>query len=184
LHTSQLQRGFTILELIIAIALVAVLSALAVPNLRNAIQNNRLTAQANDFVVAFQLARSEAIKRGQPVSVCATDANDGGDEPVCGDDWSLGWMVIVDGAASEGTNAVTLVDRIRVWRPSNDGIGIAVPDDVEFFRYLPRGDIDTASGATFPVVITMDIDDCTGDQVRQIRIARVGSASVNRVECS
>ncbi len=186
LNKKSLNRntGFTLLELVITIALVAIVTALAAPNLRNAIQNNRLTAQSNDFAVAMQLARTEAIKRGRPVSICASDVAGGGDDPECGDNWSLGWMVFVDAEGSAGNTSVTVEERIRVWRPVNDDIEVDVPDSVEFFRYLPRGNLDDASGATFPFVINMDIPGCTGDQVRQIRIVRTGSSSVTRVACT
>jgi len=176
-------KGFTLLELIITIALVAIITALAAPNLRNAIQNNRLTAQSNDFTVAMQLARTEAIKRGRPVSICASDVAGGGATPACSDDWSLGWMVFLDAEASAGDTGVTVEERIRMWRPVNEDVRVDVPDSVEFFRYLPRGNLDDASGATFPFVITMDIDDCTGEQVRELRIVRTGSTSVTRVAC-
>lgn len=172
------------LELVITIALLAIVTALAAPSFRNAIQNNRVTAQSNDFVLAMQLARTEAVKRGRPVSVCASDVAGGGDEPVCGDDWSLGWMVFLDAEASAGDGGVTVEERIRVWRPVNENVEVDVPDSVEFLRYLPRGNIDVASGAAFPFVITMDIDGCTGDQAREIRMTRTGNASVTRVACT
>ncbi len=178
------QRGFTILELIITIALAAILTTIAIPSFRSALQNNRITAQTNDLLTAFQLARSEAVKRGRPVTLCASDVDAGGANPVCGDDWSVGWMVFVDAVGSTGSNAVTVVQRIRVWRPSSVEAQDNAPADLDFVRFLPRGDIDAGAGATFPAIMTLTIPDCTGDQARDIEIVRTGKASAERVACT
>ncbi|WP_082458222.1 GspH/FimT family pseudopilin [Methyloglobulus morosus] len=77
--------GFTLLELMITITIAAILVGIAVPNFMSVIQSNRLTTSANAFVTAMNLARSEAIKRGQIVVVREI-----------GSDWKNGWQVFVD----------------------------------------------------------------------------------------
>lgn len=66
-------KGFTLLELMATIAVVAVLAAIAVPNMRDFIRNGRLTSAANDLLRSFQVARTEAIKRQKTVVVCASN---------------------------------------------------------------------------------------------------------------
>jgi type IV fimbrial biogenesis protein FimT len=90
-------RGFTLMEMMITMALAGVLVAVAVPNLRMFIWNNRLSSGINDMLHSFQVARTEAIKRGQNVVVCgAVDANAA--NPTCsfGVGVSSGWIVFVD----------------------------------------------------------------------------------------
>src|SRR5882757_9276089 len=87
--------GFTFVELMVTLTVVAILAALAVPNMRPFIQNNRLTAASNDLLRSFQLARTEAIKRGQPnvnVVVCASDVPTA-TNPTCSYGAFKGWIV-------------------------------------------------------------------------------------------
>lgn len=59
--------GFTLIELMVTIAVAAILLAVAVPSFRHLIISNRLTTAANDVVTALTVARSEAIKRNADV---------------------------------------------------------------------------------------------------------------------
>jgi type IV fimbrial biogenesis protein FimT len=65
-------RGFTLMELMIVLTLAVLILAIGTPNFREFRQNGRLTAAANDFLAAVQLARTEAVKRQTSVSICAS----------------------------------------------------------------------------------------------------------------
>jgi type IV fimbrial biogenesis protein FimT len=67
--------GFTLVELIITVAVASVLLALAVPSFSQMIVSSRLTTQSNDMLAAINLARSEAIKRNASVTLCRAAAN-------------------------------------------------------------------------------------------------------------
>src|ERR1044072_8809018 len=62
--------GFTMIELMITVAVASVLMAVAVPSFNQMIASGRLTSQSNDMLVAINLARSEAIKRNANVTLC------------------------------------------------------------------------------------------------------------------
>lgn len=87
------EQGFSVIELMIGVAVLAILVALAAPSLTSVINNNRLAAQANEFVTALQLARSEAVRLNSAVSVC--HSSNGTSCSAAGDTWS-GWITIVD----------------------------------------------------------------------------------------
>lgn len=80
-------RGFTLIELMIALTILTVLSSIAVPGFTELIRNNRAQTQSSVIVAALNLARSEAVKRGMVVSIVA---------PAAGT-WAQGWKVGLDG---------------------------------------------------------------------------------------
>lgn len=82
--------GFTLVELMIAILILSILTAMAAPNFRNLIVSNRLSTEVNDLQTTFAFARSEAIKRNTAISICPSiDGN------LCSNSWNHGWIVYV-----------------------------------------------------------------------------------------
>lgn len=169
--------GFTLIELVITLAVVALLVALTLPNFRSLIQNNRATAQANQLVTALNLARGESIKRGTAVSVCAS-TNTASAAPTCSgvNDWATGWLVFTDNSAA-GSPSVNTV--LRVWEslegsPTLTSGGGSATSFVRF----------AASGLVNPTTtFTLTLPDCTGEQKREIDVAAMGRVSVNPTAC-
>ena len=84
------QGGFTLIELMFTVIVLAVLLAIGVPSFRDFLRNSRMAAQANDLLSAVNLARSEAVKRRGPVTLCVGTAN------CAAADFEDGWLVFVD----------------------------------------------------------------------------------------
>jgi len=76
-------HGFTAIELLTVIAIVAIFATMAMPDLSNFLVNQRLRAAGTDLMSSLIVARSEAIKRNGPVEV----------RPATGADWTQGWVV-------------------------------------------------------------------------------------------
>jgi len=91
-------RGFTLGELMTALAVVGVVAVIALPSYRTIIRGARLTTQIYDFSAALNLARSEAVKRGMSVTVCPST-----DQATCTNStrWEQGWIVFVDRDADQ-----------------------------------------------------------------------------------
>lgn len=88
--------GFTLLELMVVLTVAGLLLGIGVPAMGDFIRNARITGAANDVMAALHFARSEAIKRRQPVSLCSS-ANSQVAEPTCAaTSQLLGWIVFVD----------------------------------------------------------------------------------------
>lgn len=68
-------RGFTLVELMVTVAVAAILVAIAIPSFKNITLSNRLSTTANEVVTAINAARMEAIKRNAPVQVCSNLAS-------------------------------------------------------------------------------------------------------------
>jgi type IV fimbrial biogenesis protein FimT len=86
--------GTTMVELLTTLTVVAVLATLAAPTFRTIQLNSRRTAAVNGFMHSLFLARSEAIKRAQIVSVCRS--SDSRNCDLRAGDWSAGWIVFVN----------------------------------------------------------------------------------------
>ncbi len=82
----QHMQAFTLVELIVTLALAAIVLTVGVPSFANFISDSRLTSEANEFAAAINLARSEAIKRQRDVFITSTG----------GTDWTQGWTVWAD----------------------------------------------------------------------------------------
>ena len=82
------QRGFTMIELLVTISIAAIMLTIAIPSFQSFLLNSRLTGHTNDLVLGMAYAKSEAVKRGGNVEVCASD-----DEATCSGDWDEGWIV-------------------------------------------------------------------------------------------
>lgn len=92
---SQVNSGFTLLELMVTITVASVLAAMAFPSFKTTIQNNRLTTSANELVTALNIARSEAVKRGKFITVRKVDANSKTQISSTAN-WEDGWDVFID----------------------------------------------------------------------------------------
>ncbi len=123
--------GLTLIELMVTIAIAAILLAIAVPNLQNLFINNRLVTASNSFVASLNTARSEAIRRGASVSLRRNSTTSG--------DWgSAGWTMFVDSDADGTLDSGETTLKIENALPSPLTL-YANANFVNFIRFLPSG---------------------------------------------
>jgi type IV fimbrial biogenesis protein FimT len=94
--------GFSLIELMVTISIAALLMAIAAPSFRDLSIRNRLSTYTNDLISSINIARSEAVKRGVPVSICSSN-----DQETCSGTWSDGWIVFVN---ADGDSPATVGD--------------------------------------------------------------------------
>lgn len=95
-----LQSGLTLIELMVAVAVLAILLSIGIPSFQSLVAQNRATSAANELQSTLQFARSTAIAQARPVTVCA--ANFATSPPTCITsptvrNWSGGWIVLQQG---------------------------------------------------------------------------------------
>lgn len=90
-HASSQQRGFTAVELMVVIAIIAIIAAIGIPNFGSMMTSSRTTSASNNLLGAMQIARSEAITRRTAVTVCASS-----DQSSCSGSWADGGVVRTD----------------------------------------------------------------------------------------
>lgn len=165
-HTSR-NSGFTLIELMLTIAVAAVIAAVAIPNMRDFIRNNRLAAGSNDLLRSLQMARSEAIKRQQVIAVCASSAPDL-EDPSCSDGKLTGWFVFVDANNNwQRDTGEEILDRASV----DEGVSVS-NDATGKVSFAPTGFANSTPGqAQVSRVVLCDI---RGNQ-------QIGNNSVARV---
>lgn len=86
------------IEMLVTIAIAAILMSMAVPSMRNLIERNSVADSVDSFVSAISHARAEAIRRGLPVTLCRSTNAATSATPACSADpaWEAGWMAFVD----------------------------------------------------------------------------------------
>jgi type IV fimbrial biogenesis protein FimT len=104
IHPMKRQTGFTLMELLIVIAIAGVLVAVGVPGLRTMVENNRLTSQINQFSSSLALARSEAVKVNDHVAICPST---NGSSCAADVDWNVGWITFINRRHANGAHDTT-----------------------------------------------------------------------------
>ena len=163
--------GFTLLELMTAVTVMAVLLGLGVPAFTNIMRNNQIAAESGNLVSALQLARSEALKRGIRISVCAAAV---GETCAGTDDWSKGWIMFADDFGSAGVLDPS-DEVLQVWpAPANNVLIRTEATSVTFTR---------TARAEFPETLEVFKAGCGPGQMREISINLSGRVALNRVDC-
>jgi len=157
-------RGFTLFELMITVAVAAIVMSFGVPSFIGLIENNRAVAHTNDLVTSLNIGRSEAVRRGAPVVLCSST-----DGATCAasTDWSSGWVV----RSSAG-------DVLRAWPARSGGAGI-LSGNVTQIQFQARGSL--AAGT--PPQLQLRLPHCKGTQGRDVTVNMAGRISVSRVAC-
>lgn len=166
--------GFTLVELIVTLSLVAILATVGVPNFANFIANNRLTAQANELVTSLNLARSEAIKRSSRVSVCRSNNNTS-----CSGTWNDGWIVFVDANTAGTVDGTDTVLRSAT-RPGGaatlSATSTSTGTAINFVQFQ-------AIGLTTDATFALTASGCTGQNSRNITVSTSGRIQTQKVNC-
>ena len=110
-----ISRGFTLIELLVTLSVASILLTMAVPSFQVFVQDSLLLTQSNSFSSAMMLAKSEAVKRSSPATICSST---NGTSCNGGAVWSNGWLVFAD---ADGDGVVDANEIIQVGAPLTGG---------------------------------------------------------------
>ena len=157
-------EGVTLIELMVTLSVIAILLTLTVTGFQSLTAHNRITAAANGLIAHLQLARSEAVTRGVPVTICPSR-----DGASCVDQnpsvWSAGYIVAVTGS-NGGVQVLRRVDAKEWQGLQADSAGR------RWFVFRSDGSAEGTQGT----VRICDPKDAT--RIRLVRVNRVGRSYV------
>ncbi len=167
-------RGMTLIELLTALVIGAILLSLAVPTFHVFVRSNRLSTATNDLVTALTLARSEAVARSVPVRVCAST-----DQASCAgtESWTEGLVVFNDDDADGVLDGAPEGVLEAVLGPQSLG-KIDTTGNTAAVSFTPLGTVAAATALQFFICID------GSDTGRRVTLAVGGHTVVAEFDCS
>lgn len=153
------RQGFSLIELMIAVSILGILMAIAVPSFNDAMLGSKLRSYSNNFLASTYQARGEAIKRNAVVNLCASSNGTS-----CGGNWEEGWIV----QAADGTviqRQAALSSGLKMTESGGHGT-ISFPS--------------TGVGVTQATFTVCRATPSAGDQERVISINSTGRATITK----
>ena len=164
-----LNQGFTMIELMVVLAIASILAGLAIPSYQNMIANNRIVTVSNTMVGAVSYARMEAVRRGESVKVSVIDSGGAANE------WAGGLRVWHD---SDDSGSYDTGEELRITPVLVSSMAADSRGDITEFVFRATGLIVPNSGESIVIC-----DNRSGETGRIIRILGGGGVKVVSTIC-
>ncbi len=167
-------NGFTLLELMITIAIAAILLTIAVPSFTDTIRRNRVATQSSNTYIAFKLARSEAAKLGRSTTVCSST-----NQTSCNgtNNWQGGWIVL---------DADNTVIRVGSALEGGSTLVASAGDSKSDTSISFRSDglvVDPTADGSGRLSLVLQAPNCGVGEQRSITISNLGISTIATGDC-
>lgn len=174
-------HGFTLIELMVTLAVLAVVLTIAAPSFQEMIDRNRARSTADGLVTALVTARTEAVSRNEVVTLCPS-ANGTSCTTGASVDWQNGWLLFEDGTTTySGDPSVDADARIKIFDKPHSAMLISVtPVAAGFVRFMPTG---MKAGVNNVITFHLQPEDCKPGMAWDVTVAVSGHAAVEAGDC-
>ncbi len=174
-------RGFTLVELMVTISLIAILTTLAAPSFTQMIASTRLSAATNELYTSLVQAKSEAIRSGGRVTICPSS-----DGATCltsaTPTWATGWITFNDGTRTTSNPVVDAGETIsQIGQPVSDAIKIT--GNAAYASFASDGTAKLINGGLYAATIRVCSSSTSlnnDSRVRDIKIIRTGRIEITK----
>ena len=170
------ERGFTLIELMVTIAIAVILTGLAASPMSKMFASNRVQTEASSFVSDLMLARAEAVKRGQGVSLCPSS---NGTTCLGTNTWNSGWIIYPDptqcNPAPTSSTAIATPIRVRAAFKGSDTLVATAPATNTCVSFNREGFASNLGGAS--VVFTLHTSPSVAQATRCVAVGLGGRIS-------
>lgn len=181
------KAGFTLVELLVTMAILAILLTIGLPSFRDSLRSNRLATSSNELIAAISMARSEAVRTTRGGGICGSNA--AGTSCVSSNTWTNGLLVWTDGDPSSATPGFrpatdTIVRRVE----AKPGIALSIdpagtsPENYQI-QFNGLGRVAGPSGSPRAVTLTPDPCPSGRDLLRKLKMTSVGQVNLMKENC-
>lgn len=167
-------RGFSLIELMVTVALVAILLAIGLPSFQGSMRSNQVATGTNELMASINLARTEAIRNPNGAAMCAS--SDGED---CVGDWNDGWIVWISGDTDNDPDG----DDDRVLRYVEGRGNLDISADSTGLGDTIRFDNRGRSTEARTLTVRSDVCPTGSELVRTLSLSLTGQVKMERGAC-
>lgn len=180
------QRAMTMIEILIVIAILGIVIALALPSMSGFIQVNRVRSTTSEWISSLDYAKTEAITRGYPVSICPIGTPGTTSCGAAVEDWRNGWLIFANennAIALPGSTVGLPGASDELLRVVDDVTGLTFssnPGDtaINFITFQSSGFPDPGAGT-----LILTPTGCVSDNQRKIEVSATGRVEVTAQNC-